>query len=183
MGLDLLDLIFRLGRRFGPRIFGSAAGSPLYDSAFDPPAVAKQKGGDTHRKTLGASGMTVRVLAGSRCYPAAPSPPGRHFLSPHVARPSTHYDSCPTRRLSSDGTTVVCPITSTLFTNRRGSSRVPGRQSFIREGTARISASAVRTSCSEQSPVGYSSSMVFLGREGAFDHRSMGRALSRRTQG
>jgi hypothetical protein len=45
MGLDLLDLVFRLGRSFVPRIFRCKAGSPLYDSAFDSPAVMQQKGG------------------------------------------------------------------------------------------------------------------------------------------
>jgi hypothetical protein len=45
MGLDLLDLVFQLERLFGVRIFRAGAGSPLYDSAFDPPAVAKKKGG------------------------------------------------------------------------------------------------------------------------------------------
>ena len=45
MGLDLLDLVFRLERLFGVRIIRAGAGSPLYDSAFDPPAVAKKEGG------------------------------------------------------------------------------------------------------------------------------------------
>ena len=45
MGLDLLDLVFRLQRRFGVRIIRAVAGSPLYDSAFDPPAVVKKKSG------------------------------------------------------------------------------------------------------------------------------------------
>jgi hypothetical protein len=45
MGLDLLDLMFRLERFFGVRMIRAGAGSPLYDSAFDPPAVAKDKGG------------------------------------------------------------------------------------------------------------------------------------------
>ena len=43
MGLDLLDLLFRLQRLFGVRIIRVPAGSPLYDSAFDPPAVVKKK--------------------------------------------------------------------------------------------------------------------------------------------
>jgi hypothetical protein len=45
MGLDLLDLLFRLARSFGVRTIRSVAGSPLYDSAFDPPAVVKKQGG------------------------------------------------------------------------------------------------------------------------------------------
>jgi hypothetical protein len=45
MGLDLLDLVFQLERLFGVRIIRAGVGSPLYDSAFDPPAVAKKKGG------------------------------------------------------------------------------------------------------------------------------------------
>ena len=45
MGLDLLDLVFQLERLFGVRIIRAGAGSPLYDSAFDSPAVAKKKGG------------------------------------------------------------------------------------------------------------------------------------------
>ena len=43
------------------------------------------------------------------------------------------------------------PSTSTLLTDRRGSSRAPGRQSFIQEATARITASAAHTSCSKGS--------------------------------
>ena len=44
MGLDLLDLVFRLERGFGVKIVRAVAGSPrLYDSAFDPPAVVKKK--------------------------------------------------------------------------------------------------------------------------------------------
>ena len=45
MGLDLLDLVFRLEKCFGLRIIRAAPGSRLYDSAFDPPAVGKQMGG------------------------------------------------------------------------------------------------------------------------------------------
>jgi hypothetical protein len=44
MGLNLLDLVFRLERSFGVRFLRAVAGSPrLYDSAFDPPAVVKKK--------------------------------------------------------------------------------------------------------------------------------------------
>jgi hypothetical protein len=44
MGLDLLDLVFRIERRFRVRIIRAVAGSPrLYDSAFDPAAVVKKK--------------------------------------------------------------------------------------------------------------------------------------------
>ena len=144
--------------------------------------MARKKGEHRQRRAAGVSGITVRVLAGSQSCQGPPSPLGPRFRSPQVARPSTHFDSCPTRRLSSDDTMIGCLIISTRFTDRRGSSRVPGRQSFIRQGGARISASAGRTSCSEASPVGYSSSTVFLGREGAFDRRSMGPAWSRRTE-
>ena len=43
MGLDLLDLVFRLERRFGVRMILATAGSSrLYDSLFDSPAVVKK---------------------------------------------------------------------------------------------------------------------------------------------
>ena len=45
MGLDLLDLVFRLERLFGVRIVRAVAGSPLYDSAIDPRAGVQKKGG------------------------------------------------------------------------------------------------------------------------------------------
>jgi hypothetical protein len=71
MGLDLLDMVFRLGRRIGPRIFRSVAGPPLYDSAFDPPAAVKQKG-EAHAPQdpwgLGDNGPSrggISVLSGS----------------------------------------------------------------------------------------------------------------------
>jgi heme/copper-type cytochrome/quinol oxidase subunit 3 len=44
MGLDLLDLVYRLERGLGVRITHAVAGSPLYDPAFDPPAGVKKKG-------------------------------------------------------------------------------------------------------------------------------------------
>jgi hypothetical protein len=71
MGLDLLDLVFRLARSFGVRITRSVAGSPLYDSAFDPPAVVKKNGG-THAsqdpwgdRDDGWSPGGISVLSGS----------------------------------------------------------------------------------------------------------------------
>jgi hypothetical protein len=45
MGLGLLDLLFRLEGRFGIRIIRHTAASPLYDSAFDAPAVVTNKDG------------------------------------------------------------------------------------------------------------------------------------------
>jgi hypothetical protein len=45
MGLDLLDLVFWLKKCFGGRMIRAVAGSRLYDSAFDLPAVVDQKGG------------------------------------------------------------------------------------------------------------------------------------------
>jgi hypothetical protein len=45
MGMDLLNLAFRLERRFGARIIRAVARSPRpYDSAFDAPAVVKKNG-------------------------------------------------------------------------------------------------------------------------------------------
>ena len=64
MRLDLLDLVFRLERLFGVRMIRAGAGSPVYDSAFDPPAVLEKKGGTRHRKTLGATGPPVRDSGG-----------------------------------------------------------------------------------------------------------------------
>jgi hypothetical protein len=71
MGLDLLDLVFRLKRSFGVSILRAVADSPLYDSAFDPPAVVKKKGG-THAsqdpwgdQDDGSSPGGISVLSGS----------------------------------------------------------------------------------------------------------------------
>src|SRR5262249_24240791 len=111
------------------------------------------------RKTLGATGTPVGVLAVSPSYQGGPSPLGSLYLSPQVARLSTASNSRPTHRLSSVAAMVNRPSTSTLLTDRRGLSQAPGRQSFTRKATARMSTSAARTSCSERSPVGSSSSM------------------------
>jgi hypothetical protein len=72
VGLDLLDLVFRLERSFGVRIIRALAGSPrLYDSAFDPPAVVKKKS-RTHAsqdpwsdQDVGSSPGGISVLSGS----------------------------------------------------------------------------------------------------------------------
>jgi hypothetical protein len=71
MGLDLLDLVCRLGRSFRAQIIRSAASSPLYDSAFDPPPVGKKNGG-THApedpwggRDDGSSRGGITVLSGS----------------------------------------------------------------------------------------------------------------------
>jgi hypothetical protein len=45
MGFALLDLVFRVQKCFRVRIIRAVAGSRLYDSAFDPPAVVTQKSG------------------------------------------------------------------------------------------------------------------------------------------
>ena len=71
MGLDLLDLMFRLKKCFGVRIIRAAAGSRLYDSAFDPPGVAENKGGTRAPQDLwgdqedGLSSGGISVLSGS----------------------------------------------------------------------------------------------------------------------
>jgi hypothetical protein len=71
MGLDLLDLVFRLERLFGVRIIRAGAGSPLYDSAFDPPAVVKTKGGTRAPqhpwgdRDYGPSPGGISILSGS----------------------------------------------------------------------------------------------------------------------
>jgi hypothetical protein len=72
MGLDLLDLVFRLERSFGVRIIRAVAGSPrLYDSAFDLPAVVNKKS-RTHApqdpwgdRDAGSSHGGISVLSGS----------------------------------------------------------------------------------------------------------------------
>jgi hypothetical protein len=71
MGFDLLDLVFRLANCFGVRIIRAVAGSRLYDSAFDPPAVVKKKGGTRAPQDLwgdqddGSSPGGISVLSGS----------------------------------------------------------------------------------------------------------------------
>jgi hypothetical protein len=45
MGMDLLDLLFRVTRLFGLRIIRARTGLLLYDSTIDPPDVAQKKGG------------------------------------------------------------------------------------------------------------------------------------------
>jgi hypothetical protein len=71
MGLDLLDLVFRLARSLGLRISGSAAGSALYDADLDLPA-AVQKTGRTHasqdprgNRQDGSSHGGISVVSGS----------------------------------------------------------------------------------------------------------------------
>jgi hypothetical protein len=72
MGLDLLDLVFRLKRSFGVRIIRTVPGSPrLYDSEFDPRAVVKKKS-RTHAwqdpcgdRDDGPSSGGISVLSGS----------------------------------------------------------------------------------------------------------------------
>jgi hypothetical protein len=71
MGLDLLDLVLRLERLFGVRVIRAGPGSPLYDPAFDPPAVVKQKGGIRAPQHLrgdrdyGPSSGGISILSGS----------------------------------------------------------------------------------------------------------------------
>lgn len=71
MGLDLFDLVFRLERFLGIRMTRPGTGSPLYDSAFDPPAVAQKKGGTRaprHRRgerDRGLSSGEISILSGS----------------------------------------------------------------------------------------------------------------------
>jgi hypothetical protein len=71
MGLDLLELVFRLGRSFGRRIVPYVAGSLLYDSAIDSPAAVKQKGGRHAPKDTwgerddGSSPGGITVVSGS----------------------------------------------------------------------------------------------------------------------
>jgi hypothetical protein len=71
MGLDLLDLVFRLRKCFGARMIRTATGSRPYDSAFDPPAVVKGRGGTPAPQDLrgdqdgGSSHGGISVLSGS----------------------------------------------------------------------------------------------------------------------
>jgi hypothetical protein len=71
MGLDLLGLVFRLKKFFNVRIIGAMAGSRLYDSAFDPPAIGKKKGGTRAPQDHwgapddGSSPGGISVLSGS----------------------------------------------------------------------------------------------------------------------
>jgi hypothetical protein len=89
MGLDLLDLVFRLARSFGVRITRSVAGSPLYDSALDPPAVVKRKGARNGpqdprgERDDGSSPGTMSVVSGS--------PLTTWSSLPLVARSQTEY--------------------------------------------------------------------------------------------
>ena len=119
MGFGMLDLVFRFESLFGGRIIRARAGSRLYDSAFDLPAVAKIAGGTRAPQHPGGDRDDGPSPGGISILSGAPSPPGPLFLSPHVARLTTHSDSCPTRRLSSVGATVGRPSTSTLRTDRR----------------------------------------------------------------
>ena len=71
MGLDLVDLVFRLKKCFGVRVIPGVAGSRLYDSAFDPPAIVTKKGGTRAPQDLrrdqgdGSSPGGISVLSGS----------------------------------------------------------------------------------------------------------------------
>jgi hypothetical protein len=71
MGLDLLDLMFRLEKSFGVRIIRAVAGSRSYDSAFDRPAVVKKQGGTRAPQDLwgdhddGSSPGGISVLSGT----------------------------------------------------------------------------------------------------------------------
>ena len=79
MGLDLLDLVFRLKKCFGVRIIRAVAGSRLYDSAFDPPAVVTEKGRDT--STARPLGRPGRRLESWRDLRPVREPPHRLVLS------------------------------------------------------------------------------------------------------
>ena len=101
MGLDVLDLVFRLKRLFGVRIIRAGAGSPLYDSAFDPPAVVKQER-RTHAspdpcgdQDDGPSPGGLSVLSGS--------PVTTWSSLPLTASSQTEYDL----RLSPDSPVIV----------------------------------------------------------------------------
>ena len=102
MGLDLLDLLFRLERRFGVRIVRAEAGSPrMYDPAFDPPAAANKERsahasqGPWGDQDDGSSHGEISVLSGS---------PFTTWSSlPLVARSRTEY----TIRLKPDSPVVV----------------------------------------------------------------------------
>jgi hypothetical protein len=102
MGLDLLDLVFRLERSFGVRIIRTVAGSPRrYDSAFDPPAVVQKKS-RTHASQHpwgdhddGPSPGGISVLSGS--------PVTTWSTLPLTTRSQTEYDL----RLSPDSPVIV----------------------------------------------------------------------------
>ena len=71
MGLDLLDLVFRLERLFGVGMIRAGAGPPIYDSAFDPPAALKKESetrAPQHRcgdRDYGPSPGGISILSGS----------------------------------------------------------------------------------------------------------------------
>jgi hypothetical protein len=71
MGLDLLDLVFRVQKCFGVKISRAVAGSRSYDSAFDPPAIIEKQGGTRAPVGLwddqddGSSPGGISVLSGS----------------------------------------------------------------------------------------------------------------------
>jgi hypothetical protein len=102
IGLDLLDLVFRLERSFGVRIIRTVAGSlRLYDSAFDPPAVVKKRS-RTHASQDpwgdhddGPSSGGISVLSGS--------PVTTWSTLPLTTRSQTEYDL----RLSPDSPVIV----------------------------------------------------------------------------
>jgi hypothetical protein len=70
MGLDLLDLVFRIKKCFCVRMMRAVAGSRLYDSAFDPPAIVNKEGGTRPPRNLwgnqdeGSSPGGISVLSG-----------------------------------------------------------------------------------------------------------------------
>ncbi len=71
MGLDLLNLVFRLKKCVGVRMTRAAAGSRQYDSAFDSPAVVKKRGGtrapqdNSGDQDGGSTRGGISVLSGS----------------------------------------------------------------------------------------------------------------------
>ncbi len=71
MGLDLLELMFRLEKFFGVRMIRAVAGSRPYDSAFDAPAVLQKGGGTQALQGLwgdqddASSSGGISVLSGS----------------------------------------------------------------------------------------------------------------------
>ena len=175
MGLDLLDLVFRLQRSLGARIIRSVRGSPrLYDSVFDSPAEVPKKsrrhasqdpwGNDDD----GPSSGGISVLSGS--------PVTTWSTLPLTTRSQTEYSL----RLSPDSPVIIGRSDGWspeyLDPAYRPTRIVPGTgQAVLRSGGYGADNCVSRApSCSWGSRVAYSSSTVFLGGEGVFDHRSMG---------
>jgi hypothetical protein len=85
MGLGLLDLVCRLERLFGVRNVRAQAGSPLYDSAIDPPAGVQKKGRHPWDDPDDGSSLGgISVLSGS--------PLTAWSSFPLTARSQTEYD-------------------------------------------------------------------------------------------